>query len=182
MTRSVLVLLLAGLGSASLDGQRPVRPARCPAPPAGADSTWKRHEVGGLQLALELPADLRLLPYQSLPREARRAREQSIPESTAPGLELSVAWKASPSPASLVERVLFYTVGTDQVPEGRPCSWPIAGEEGLVFRHSLSSKTPGDARYWTEAYWPGFVLAIEGRSFDTYEIAVRILRGISRLP
>lgn len=182
MTRSIFLLLLAGLGSTSVAGQRPVRPARCPAPSPGTDSTWKRHDFDGLHLALALPAELRPLPYRSLNREARRAREQSIPETTAPGLELSVAWQASQSPAFLVERVLLYTVGTDQVPEGRPCSWPIAGEEGLVFRHSLSSRTPGETRYWTEAYWPGFVVAIEGRSFDTYEIAVRILRGISRLP
>jgi hypothetical protein len=33
--------------------------------------------------------------------------------------------------------------------------------------------------FWVEAYWPGFVLAAGGRSFEAYGVIFAILRSIT---
>ena len=171
-----LVLLGAAWGTPSA-GQIPP----CP-PPAEADTGWSRFPFVGLHLDLRLPAELRATPFASLRSTARRMREQEIPAIPADSIELLAAWETSKAAAGAVRQVLLYSVPPGTLPSGRPCSMVIAGQPALVFRRVVSGGGRSPNEFWTEAYWPGFGIALRATALDAYAGTLAMLRSIERRP
>jgi hypothetical protein len=160
--------------------QPAARPGACRTA-AQADTTWPETSFLGFHFSLRLPLELRRVPEQELRRVAERTHAL---ETTGEGVavELVAAWRAPARAQGEIQEVLLFTLRTAFVPDGRPCAFAIAGRPGLVFRQTLSGAGSGANEYWTEAFWPGFALAIRGRTLDSYEIGFVVLRSLAALP
>ncbi|HEV8149967.1 MAG TPA: hypothetical protein VGP61_07250 [Gemmatimonadales bacterium] len=118
------------------------------------------------------------MPDKKLGKAAKRAAAQGIPASTgAP--ELVAAWETPAKAPGELREALLYTVAGTAAPEGRPCALRIATQPGLVFKLVLSGEGNVEREYWSVAYWPGFVLALGGRSTEAYEAGFAILRSVA---
>jgi hypothetical protein len=150
----------------------------------GAETAADWRSVGfvGLRLTLRLPPTLEQLPPNRLVRKAREAQALRIPRLRGPGVELAVAWTAPADAPGALREVLLYTVRADSVPPGRPCALRIAGSDAVAFRFSLSAGGQAAEDHWTEAYWPGFILAVNARSLAGADSALGLLRAITRTP
>lgn len=177
---SCLAFLLV-LPVAPAISQSPIRYGACRTA-ADADSSWARFSFAGLQLSLRLPAELRAISYGDLRKLAGQVELSAISPGFMESLELVAAWRAPARAPGEIHHVLLYTVRPTLAPSGRPCSLAIAGQPGLVFLQVLNAGGGGAAEYWTEAYWPGYVLAVRGKTMDSYDVAFRMLRSIVPVP
>lgn len=172
-------LLGALAGSAS--SQRPTHPAPCPttAPP---DENGGVFSFVGLKLGLHLPPQLRPVLFSNLGRVAKRTHAPLEQVTPADSIQLAAAWEAPGKSDSEIRQVLLYQVRPGFVPTGRPCALVIAGAAGLVFRTSLGSVGQSADEHWAVAYWPGFILAAFGRSFNGYDVILGVLRSVTLTP
>jgi hypothetical protein len=174
-----VALCYASAGLTRAEAQ-PARPAAC-STAAQPGEQWTSFVLRGLRLQLALPPELRPLAEPKLRKTAERAAERSLPANSDAATRLVAAWEAPARSASELRQVLLYTV-QEAVPRGRPCALLIAQQPGLVFKLVLSGQGRIASEYWTEAHWPGFVLAVGGRSLEAYELGFAILRSITVQP
>ena len=161
-------------------GAQQLHPAACVTSAQPGDH-WTSFAFAALRLQLALPAGLLRTAEPKLRKTAERAAERNIPSSEG-SEELVAAWEAPGKAPGAVRQVLLFTVLGEPIHTGRPCALLIAQQPGFVFKLVLSGQGGAASEYWTVARWPGFVLALGGRSLDSYEEGFAILRSVAPSP